>query len=88
MISGLVVLAVGSAALALALRAYAWVLNRRYKAAIREGVRLNMEWVAHRDAGNAAFLDGESGDPDAWETAGLQDAWEAAGLGEEWTYSY
>lgn len=75
MISGLVVLAVGSAALALALRVYAWWLNRRYEAAISEGVRLNLEWVAHRDAGMVAFMNGE------WDE---QAAWEAAGLGEQW----
>lgn len=71
----LVVLAVSSAVLALSLRAYAWQLERRYETAIREGVRLNDEWIAHREAGNAAFLDGE------WDE---QAAWEAAGLGEEW----
>lgn len=75
MTSILLALAVGSAALALALRVWAWQLERRYDAAIREGVRLNDEWIAHREAGNAAFLDGE------WDE---QAAWEAAGLGAEW----
>lgn len=69
------ILAAASAALALSLRVYAWLLRERYMAAIREGVRLDLEWVAHRDAGLAAFLSGE------WDE---QAAWEAAGLGEEW----
>ena len=73
--TGLGILVLASAALALGLRVYAWSLKKRYLAAISEGVRLDLEWVAHRDAGLAAFLSGD------WDE---QAAWEAAGLGEEW----
>lgn len=71
----LAVLAVASATLALSLRVYAWWLNRRYEAAISECARLNLAWIAHREAGRAAFLAGE------WDE---QSAWEAVGLGELW----
>lgn len=77
MSAALVVLAVASVALALALRVWSWRLRRRYMAAIREGVRLDLEWVNYRDAGVQAFLSGE------WDE---QAAWEAAGLGEEWKH--